>query len=101
MAHRRIGQEAPGLSDGAARGGSSLDEVARLVDWAEIERLLAGMSAASKGEPGWPPPALFRALLLATWHDLSDVRLAEALDDRASFRRFCGWPCQEFRVGVS
>jgi IS5 family transposase len=30
-------------------------------------------------------------LLLATWHDLSDVRLAEALDDRAGFRRFCGF----------
>jgi IS5 family transposase len=29
-------------------------------------------------------------LLLATWHDLSDVGLAEALSDRASFRRFCG-----------
>jgi hypothetical protein len=27
------------------------------------------------------------ALLLATWHDLSDARLAEALDDHAIFRR--------------
>ncbi|WP_236038159.1 transposase [Belnapia arida] len=26
-------------------------------------------------------------MLLAIWHDLSDVRLAEALDDRAGFRR--------------
>ena len=25
------------------------------------------------------------------WHDLSDVKLAEALDDRASFRPFCGF----------
>ena len=39
--------------------------------------------------------ALFRALLPATWHDLSDVRLAEALDDRASFRRFCGFAIRE------
>jgi IS5 family transposase len=39
--------------------------------------------------------ALFRALLLAAWHDLSDVRLAEALDDRASFRRFCGFAAHE------
>lgn len=95
MARRRIGQEALGLSDGAARGGSSLDEVAALVDWTEVDRLLAGISAASKGEAGWPPLALFRALLLATWHDLSDVRLAEALDDRASFRRFCGFAAHE------
>ena len=34
---------------------------------------------------------MFRALLLAGWHNLSDVKLAEALEDRASFRRFCGF----------
>ena len=28
---------------------------------------------------------------MARWYDLSDVKLAEALDDRASFRRFCGF----------
>ena len=35
---------------------------------------------------------MFRALLLSVWYDLSDVTLAEALDDRASFRRFRGFP---------
>jgi len=34
---------------------------------------------------------MFKALLLTVWYDLSDVKLAEALDDRASFRRFCGF----------
>jgi IS5 family transposase len=34
-------------------------------------------------------------LLLASWHDLSDVTLAEALDERASFRRFCGFAAHE------
>lgn len=95
MARRRIGQEQLVVGDLAARGGTSLDEVAMLVDWAEIDGLLAGISAAPKGEAGWPPPALFRALLLATWHDLSDVRLAEALGDRASFRRLCGFGAHE------
>jgi IS5 family transposase len=47
--------------------------------------------AAAKGELGWPPLALFKALLLATWHDLSDVKLADAIEDRTSFRRFCGF----------
>ena len=47
------------------------------------------------GEPGWPPLALFKALLLSVWYDLSDVKLAEALDDRASFRRFCGFASDE------
>src|SRR4051794_35909439 len=52
----------------------------RLTSDAPYKGLLLGISASTKGEPGWPPLALFRALLLATWHDLSDVRLAEALD---------------------
>jgi transposase, IS5 family len=34
---------------------------------------------------------MFKALLLSVWYDLSDVKLAEALDDRASFRSFCGF----------
>jgi hypothetical protein len=48
----------------------------RLARLRKIDSQLAGISAAAKGEPGWPPLALFRGLLLATWHDLSDVRLA-------------------------
>ena len=38
---------------------------------------------------------MFKALLLAVWYDLSDVKLAEALEDRASFRRFCGFASHE------
>ena len=34
-------------------------------------------------------------MLLSVWYDLSDVKLAEALDDRASFRRFCGFSASE------
>ena len=60
--------------------------IAALLDSNEIDRALVSVSAAAKGEPGWPPLTLFR-VLLATWRDLSNVRLAEALDDRASFRR--------------
>ena len=73
MARRRIGQERLAMGGEQPRGGSSLDEVAALVDWTELERLLSGISASAKGEPGWPPVALFRALLLAMWHDLSEI----------------------------
>jgi IS5 family transposase len=95
MARRQIGQEQLSITGVRPRGGTSLDELARLIDWMELDRLLTDISASPKGEPGWPPLALFRGLLLATWHDLSDVRLAEALDDRASFRRFCGFAAHE------
>jgi IS5 family transposase len=94
MARRRIGQEDL-IARPEPRAASSLVGLAALLDWAEIDRHLIGISAAAKGELGWPPLALFRGLLLATWHDLSDIRLAEALDDRASFRRFCGFAAHE------
>src|SRR4028119_833220 len=98
MARRRIGQEDL-IARPEPRAASSLAELAALLDWAEIERHLVGSSAGLKGELGGPPPALFRGLLLATWHDLSDVRLAEALGDRASFRRFCGFAAHEPTIG--
>ena len=95
MARRGIGQEQLVIVGSQRRGDTSLGEMNRLVDWTETDRLLAGISAAAKGELGWPPLTLFRALLLAAWHDLSDVRLVEALDDRTSFRRFCGFAAHE------
>ena len=88
MAHRRIGQEALFATESPR---SSLDAIADLIDWSPIEARLSVVYAAPRGEAGWPPLAMFRALLLAVWHDLSDVKLAEALEDRASFRRFCGF----------
>lgn len=95
MSLRRIGQEA--FSFGSSHNGRrcSLDELHDLIDWAPIERQLAVVSCSLKGEPAWPPLALFKATLLAMWYDLSDVKLAEALDDRASFRRYCGFSANE------
>ncbi|HSR55621.1 MAG TPA: IS5 family transposase, partial [Alphaproteobacteria bacterium] len=89
MTRRIIGQER--FSFTATGKVSDLDELARLIDWSEADALMAPISSAAKGEPGWPPLCLLKALVLARWYDLSDVKLAEALDDRASFRRFCGF----------
>ncbi|WP_188261090.1 IS5 family transposase [Azospirillum tabaci] len=87
MARRRIGQEEFRFPAEGGRRSSALDEASALLDWSGIDRLLAPIYAAEKGERAWPPLALFKALLLAVWYDLSDVKLAEAVDDRASFRR--------------
>lgn len=73
----------------------SLDELADLLDWKPIADMLRPLYPATKGEPAWPPLAIFKALLLSVWYDLSDVKLAEALVDRASFRRFCGFSRSE------
>jgi transposase, IS5 family len=91
---RHIGQER--LFDNAGvKPRSSLVALDCLIDWTSLNEALAGVYAAAKGEPAWPPLAMFKALLLAVWYDLSDVKLAEALDDRASFRRFCGFSSTE------
>ena len=99
MAQRRIGQE-DFFARPEPRAASLLAELAGLLDWGEIDRALTGASAEAKGEPGWPPLALVRKLLPATWHDLSDIKLAEALDDRASFHRFCGFAAHEPALGA-
>jgi hypothetical protein len=54
MSRRRIGQEKFGFA--VDRGQhSSLDELARLVDWAPIDQALCVISCSAKGEPAWPP----------------------------------------------
>jgi IS5 family transposase len=95
MGRRRIGQETLGFI--TERGGRHccLDDLVTLIDWVPVERQLGVIPCAAKGEPAWPPLALFKAMLIAVWYDLSDVKLAEALDDRASFRRFCGFSASE------
>lgn len=94
MVHRVIGQEHLTFASDTRRE-SSLVGIAALLDWAPIAEQLGQIHADSKGEAAWPPLAMFKALLLSVWYDLSDVKLAEALDDRASFRRFCGFSSNE------
>jgi IS5 family transposase len=95
MARRWIGQEQLKLESDQGRRSGSLDEIAALIDWAEIDQVLSPIYASAKGEQAWPPLSLFKALLLAVWYDLSDVKLAEAIEDRVSFRRFCGFASHE------
>lgn len=94
MAHRTIGQESL-APDGTSRSGATLGRLSSLIDWQTVAAVLATLYPSAKGEPAWPPLSMFKALLLAVWHDLSDVKLAEALEDRASFRRFCGFAARE------
>jgi IS5 family transposase len=95
MARRQIGQEVFEFVSDPIPHRSSLDRLSELIDWPSLDQRLIDIYSADKGEPAWPPLALFKALLLAVWYDLADVKLAEALEDRASFRRFCGFAAHE------
>ena len=93
MPRRRIGQL--GFMDAAVsrRGNGGVDtlaEIGRLVDWTAFERLLDRVHASAQGEAAYPPLAMFKVLLLQTWHGLSDPGIEAALSDRLSFMRFAG-----------
>jgi hypothetical protein len=79
IARGAIGKERLLLMAGKRK--SELDALSELINWHEADTLMAPISDAAKGEQGWPPHCLLKAPLLARRCDLSDVKLAEALDD--------------------
>jgi IS5 family transposase len=93
MPQREIGQL--GWIDGAlarraGRRHDALADIAKLVDWNPIERLLCGIHRAAKGEAAYPPLMMFKVVLLQRWYNLSDPAMEAALFDRMSFLSFVG-----------
>lgn len=66
------------------------DDIHALLDWRRIEDLFCDIHARAKGERAWPPLMMFKALLLQSWHNLSDPGLEKALARDLLFRRFVG-----------
>jgi IS5 family transposase len=93
MSERPMGQLsfADRLVADVARGNPTLERINGLMDWSSVELLLSSLRGGSMGAPGYPALAMFKALLLQRWHNLSDPQLEEALADRLSFRRFVGF----------
>lgn len=91
MSEREHGQLS--LADGLVRLRAGLndrlDRASKLIDWGAVERRLAPVGRSDRGAPGYGALVLFKAVLLAQWHNLSDEAMEAALDDRVSFRRFC------------
>lgn len=97
MSERQVGQMsfADELVSATVRKNLVLEQIDRLVDWREIEALLAPLRSGRMGAPGYPSHVMFRALLLQQWFGLSDPALEDALADRISFRKFLGLPLGE------
>lgn len=68
-----------------------LEAIEGLIDWSRIEAIVSVVHAAGTGRPPYAPLSMVKALLLQQWYGLSDPGLEEALMDRVSFRRFCGF----------
>ena len=68
-----------------------LERIDGLIDWSRIAALVRPVRRGETGRPPYRALAMVRALLLQQWYGLSDPGLEEALLDRVSFRRFCGF----------
>lgn len=68
---------------------SMLDDVAKIIDFDRIEKILL-KTYKGNGRPPIPPVILFKTLLLESWYGLSDVEVVEEIHDRRSFERFVG-----------
>jgi len=68
-----------------------LERLNALIDWAPLERVARRLRRGTTGRPPYAPLAMLKALYLQALYDLSDPGLEEALMDRLSFRRFCGF----------
>lgn len=92
MGEKRIGEAGFAEAFVAPGVGSNkrLERIDDLFDWRRFERLLKPLRSEI-GRKGYPALALFKATLLQQWYGLSDPGLEEALGDRLSFRRFCGF----------
>lgn len=72
-----------------------LERISELIDWGRIDEIVRQVRPGREGRPPYRPLSMVRALLLQQWYGLSDPGLEEALGDRVSFRRFCGFALDE------
>lgn len=67
----------------------------RLLNWSRIEHLLSHIHkrdwTRGGGPQPYPPVQMFKALILAHWHQLSDRELIESLKVRLDFMVFTGF----------
>lgn len=91
----KLGLGAKGFADlaieGRIKGGEKLERISAIIDFHQLELSLKRRLLTKRGRPSYPELMMFKALLLQVWYNLSDQALEEALSDRLSFRRFCGF----------
>ena len=68
-----------------------LSKIHDLIDWSALEKILASLRTAQTGRPSYDSLKMLKAFYLQILYSLSDPGLEEALLDRLSFRRFCGF----------
>jgi transposase, IS5 family len=70
---------------------AKLARIDELLDWSRLALIVTRVRSGETGRPPYAPLSMLKALYLQALYDLSDPGLEEALLDRLSFRRFCGF----------
>lgn len=78
-----------GLSSHLGEGGH-LQKLDKLIDWQRFSALLSDVHSLD-GPKGYPAIQMFKCLLLASWHSLSDPGLEHSLRVRLDFLQFTGF----------
>src|SRR3954454_16428141 len=86
---------ADALSDPRLGANRRLEAIGAAIDWAPLAALSARLGPGGTVRPPYEPLVMLKALLLQRLYALSDPQLEEALFDRLSFRRFCGFAAGE------
>lgn len=86
---------AEAVADRRLGTNAKLTAIDRLIDWRPLEREAKRVRPGQTGRPPYEALKMLKALYLGALYDLSDPALEEALTDRLSFRRFCGFALDE------
>ena len=86
---------ASAFADPRLGSNKKLEEIASLIDWSALAGLAQRVRPGTEGRPPYVALSMLKALYLQRLYDLSDPALEEALRDRLSFRRFCGFALED------
>lgn len=98
MAHRVTDQGHLRFYAGA-RTASSSRNAARFLDYPLARKGWGGSTRAREARRHGRCQKMFKVVLPSDWYSLLDLKLAEALDERASFRCNCGLSLNEPTTG--
>lgn len=83
-----------GMVEGRVREGGFLQRLEQLIDFGLIEQRLGTMYGKT-GRRSRDPLVVYKMLLLQHFYNLSDPEVESQVNDRLSFRRFCGLTLSE------
>ena len=78
-------------------GDNKLLNIEKLVNW-EVLRPLVERSRGAGGQIPYDEVCMLKALILQSWHNLSDPELEQALTTRLDFILFCGFHSRDLGV---